>query len=193
MASTAVVETDIIEDLEEKPIEQSETLAVNVDTENGDLATGDRFQQRLERFGTIAPAAKKLSRALRFGTTTEPIDPQTKKRRLERFGVVVDSAENAQDKKRQRAERFNVNSPTVPIDDETKQKRINRFGVVTPLTSTSTKKKVNAQSSPATPVLTDAIKKRAERFGDISAVAKANATDEQKAKRAERFKPITSV
>ena len=27
-----------------------------------------RFQQRLDRFGKIAPEAKKISRALRFGT-----------------------------------------------------------------------------------------------------------------------------
>ena len=31
--------------------------------------TLQRFQHRLERFGKIAPEAKKISRALRFGTT----------------------------------------------------------------------------------------------------------------------------
>ncbi len=69
-----------------------------------------RFQQRLERFGKIAPEAKKISRALRFGTThvndeycrqinehysfllQEAVDDVAKKRRLDRFGVATDSA-----------------------------------------------------------------------------------------------------
>ena len=70
-----------------------------------------RFQQRLQRFGTVAPEAKKISRALRFGTVhvrhsdrisihsrysfnlfKEAIDGTAKKRRLERFGVIPHSA-----------------------------------------------------------------------------------------------------
>ncbi len=70
-----------------------------------------RFQQRLERFGKIAPEAKKISRALRFGTShvsdeycrqinkkehdsfflQEALDDAAKKRRSERFGAVADS------------------------------------------------------------------------------------------------------
>ncbi|CAF1012971.1 unnamed protein product [Rotaria sp. Silwood1] len=193
MTSSAVVDTELTVDPVEQAKEHLETSIVNVDNENEELLGSDRFQQRLERFGTIAPEAKKISRALRFGIPHETIDNETKKRRLERFGTLPDSTENEQEKKRQRAERFNVNSPTVTIDEETKQKRIDRFGVVTPSSAVSTKNKIDRKSLPTTEVVSDAIKKRTERFGDVSDVAKANTLDEQKAKRAERFKPITSV
>ncbi|UJR33097.1 hypothetical protein I4U23_020554 [Adineta vaga] len=185
------------------PAENTKELAENltefeVDTgdipaENGteEVAAADRFQQRLERFGKIAPEAKKISRALRFGTPHEAIDETAKKRRLERFGWCCSSFSNEQNKKRQRGERFHTNSPSPVVDEESKQKRIDRFGVVTP--STSTKQKVNGKSAPSTPVLTEEIKKRTERFGDVSQVAKSNTMNEQKAKRAERFKPITSA
>jgi hypothetical protein len=73
------------------------------------------------------------------------------------------------------------------------------------------KNKIDGKSAPTSPVLTEDIKKRAERFGDVSQAAKTNTMtvciclfsfilefyrvffQEQKAKRAERFKPITSV
>jgi hypothetical protein len=45
------------------------------------------------------------------------------------------------------------------------------------LKSASTKNTAAEQSASTTPVLTDAIKKRTERFGDVSQVAKANASN----------------
>ncbi|CAF2417753.1 unnamed protein product [Rotaria sp. Silwood2] len=193
MTSSVVADTELTVNPVEQTTELPETSIVNADNEDEELLATDRFQQRLERFGTIAPEAKKISRALRFGTSHETIDNETKKRRLERFGTLPDSTENEQEKKRQRAQRFHVNNPTLTIDEETKQKRIDRFGVVTPSSAASTKNKIDRKSSPTTQDLSDAIKKRTERFGNISDDAKANTLDDQKAKRAERFKPITSV
>ncbi|CAF0938344.1 unnamed protein product [Adineta ricciae] len=195
MASNATVGAGLTVDHAENTKELAETLTefevnsgvISAENEPKELAASDRFQQRLERFGKVAPEAKKISRALRFGTAHEAIDETAKKRRLERFGggTAVVSEGEQEEKKRKRVERFHTDSSTPAIDDETKQKRIDRFGIVTPSSA-----KANKSSTPA---LTDTIKKRMERFGDVSDVAKANTLNEQKAKRAERFKPITSV
>ncbi|CAF0744542.1 unnamed protein product [Adineta steineri] len=201
MAASTLIDAQPTIDPPEDTKELAETLTefeltsgvISAEDEAEESAVADRIQQRLERFGKIAPEAKKISRALRFGTQHEAIDETAKKRRLERFGVATVSTEAAQEKKRQRGERFHTDTPTSVVDEETKQKRIDRFGVVTPPTSALTKKNTNGKPTSTTPVLTEEIKKRTERFGDISQVAKTIAVDEQKAKRAERFKPITSV
>ncbi|CAF0828874.1 unnamed protein product [Adineta steineri] len=181
MAASTLIDAQPTVDPPEDTKELAETLTefeltsgvISAEDEAEESAVADRIQQRLERFGKIAPEAKKISRALRFGTQHEAIDETAKKRRLERFGVATVSTEAAQEKKRQRGERFHTDTPTS--------------------VSALTKKNTSGKSTATTPVLTDEIKKRTERFGDISQVAKTIAVDEQKAKRAERFKPITSV
>jgi len=161
---------------------------ISADNGTEELSSADRFKQRLERFGKIAPEAKKISRALRFGTSHEAIDGTAKKRRLERFGAIPHSAEDEQQKKRQRVDRFHVNNSSSRVDEEIMKKRIDRFGVVTP--STTSPKKTNADDKSA--ILSDAVKKRVERFGDVSQTAMASTLIEQKAKRAGRFKPTTN-
>ncbi|CAF4570801.1 unnamed protein product [Rotaria sp. Silwood1] len=183
----------------EKTKELAETLTefelsngvISADNQNEEVSAIDKFKHRLERFGKIAPEAKKISRALRFGTSHEAIDGTAKKRRLERFGAVPHSAEDEQQKKRLRADRFHLVNSTSTTDEETKKKRLDRFGVVTP--STTNNNKTAGKSASTTPVLSDAIKKRAERFGDISQAAKAKALNEQKLKRTERFKTIANA
>ncbi|CAF2985662.1 unnamed protein product [Rotaria sp. Silwood2] len=182
----------------EKTKELAETLTefelsngvISADNQNEEVSAVDKFKQRLDRFGKIAPEAKKISRALRFGTSHEAIEGTAKKRRLERFGAVPHSAEDEQQKKRLRADRFHLVNSTSTTDEETKKKRIGRFGVVTPST---TNNKAAQKSASTTSDLSDAIKKRTERFGDISQVAKTNTLNEQKLKRTERFKPLTSA
>ncbi|CAF0956405.1 unnamed protein product [Rotaria sordida] len=164
---------------------------ISADNQNEEGAAVDKFKQRLDRFGKIAPEAKKISRALRFGTSHEAIDGTAKKRRLERFGAVPHSAEDEQQKKRLRADRFHLINSTSTIDEETKKKRMDRFGVVTP--STTNNNSTAGKSASTTPVLSDTIKKRAQRFGNISQAAKATTINEQKLKRTERFKPITNA
>ncbi|CAF4397292.1 unnamed protein product, partial [Adineta steineri] len=122
----------------------------------------------------------KISRALRFGTTHEAINGTAKKRRLERFGVLPHSPEEVQQKKRQRAERFHVNNPGSTEGEDVKKKRLDRFGSTT-------------SSSSTIPLLSDAVQKRTQRFGDVSTAAKLNTMNEQKNKRAERFKLNTNV
>ncbi|CAF4173670.1 unnamed protein product [Adineta steineri] len=156
------------------------TGVISADNQNEETSATDKIKQRLERFGKVAPEAKKISRALRFGTTHEAINGTAKKRRLERFGVLPHSPEEVQQKKRQRAERFHVNNPGSTEGEDVKKKRLDRFGSTT-------------SSSSTIPLLSDAVQKRTQRFGDVSTAAKLNTMNEQKNKRAERFKLNTNV
>ncbi|CAF1435491.1 unnamed protein product [Adineta steineri] len=158
------------------------TGVISADNQNEETSATDKIKQRLERFGKVAPEAKKISRALRFGTTHEAITGTAKKRRLERFGVLPHSTEEVQQKKRQRAERFHVNNSGSTEDGDVKKKRLDRFGSTT-----------SSSSSTTTPLLSDAVQKRTQRFGDVSKAAKLNTMNEQKNKRAERFKLNTNV
>ncbi|CAF4349222.1 unnamed protein product, partial [Adineta steineri] len=147
------------------------TGVISADNQNEETSATDKIKQRLERFGKVAPEAKKISRALRFGTTHEAINGTAKKRRLERFGVLPHSPEEVQQKKRQRAERFHVNNPGSTEGEDVKKKRLDRFGSTT-------------SSSSTIPLLSDAVQKRTQRFGDVSTAAKLNTMNEQKNKRA---------
>ncbi|CAF1537432.1 unnamed protein product [Adineta steineri] len=157
------------------------TGVISADNQNEETSATDKIKQRLERFGKVAPEAKKISRALRFGTTHEAINGTAKKRRLERFGVLPHSPEEVQQKKRQRAERFHVNNSGSTEDEDVKKKRLDRFGSTT------------SSSTTTTPLLSDVVQKRTQRFGDVSTAAKLNTMNEQKNKRAERFKLNTNV
>ncbi|CAF4206825.1 unnamed protein product, partial [Rotaria sordida] len=52
--------------------------SISVDNQNEERAAIYKFKQRLDRFGKIAPEAKKISRALCFGTSHEAIDSTLK-------------------------------------------------------------------------------------------------------------------
>ncbi|CAF1402092.1 unnamed protein product [Adineta steineri] len=156
------------------------TGVISADNQNEETSATDKIKQRLERFGKVAPEAKKNLSCFTFWYNTS-ISGTAKKRRLERFGVLPHSPEEVQQKKRQRAERFHVNNSGTTEDEDVKKKRLDRFGSTT------------SSSTTTTPLLSDAVQKRTQRFGDVSKVAKLNTMNEQKNKRAERFKLNTNV
>lgn len=136
-----------------------------------DMTDEEKKQLRAEKFGLSTPSndeIKKAARAERFGvvlsssTSASPgsikqndvsVDPDTLKRRAERFGQVTNSKLakiEVSEKKEERAKRFGIPStdPAVEtaakearakrfegqlgnVDDEMKKKRAERFGVIT--------------------------------------------------------------
>ncbi|XP_063716692.1 SAP domain-containing ribonucleoprotein-like isoform X2 [Symsagittifera roscoffensis] len=145
---------------------KEETVAVKSISE---MTEAEKLQRRAEKFGTKNDELKKAERAERFGVVLSSsstsvsakeikandvnVDPETLKRRAERFGEVTNSKlakiEDSE-KKSERAKRFGVpnSDPSAETaakearaerfktqlgnpDDEMKKKRAEKFGLIT--------------------------------------------------------------